>query len=132
MFSIAVHYRKVEDQTIPEIEQAVDRVLGGHPNLRKSRGKKIFELQPDVDWNKGQALLWLLETLNLDGPDVRAIYIGDDTTDEDAFAVLNQREGIGIVVTEEPRPTAAHYMLTDTGAVQAFLKKLIRNREGGS
>lgn len=131
-FSIAVHYRKVGDRAIPKVEQAVDCVLGGHPNLRKSTGKKIFELQPDVDWNKGQALLWLLETLNLDRSDVSAIYIGDDTTDEDAFGVLKQRQGIGIVVTGVSRPTAARYTLADTRDVQAFLKKLIRNREGGS
>jgi len=131
-FCVAVHYRKVEDRAIPKVEQAVDRVLGNHPDLRKSTGKKIFELQPDVDWNKGKALLWLLDALNLDRPDVRPIYIGDDTTDEDAFAALRRREGIGIIVTDKPRPTAARYALTDTGDVRAFLEKLIKNREGGS
>jgi len=131
-FAVAIHYRKVEGCAIPRLEQAVDRVLGNHPYLRKSTGKKIFELQPNIDWNKGKALLWLLETLNLDRPDVEPIYIGDDTTDEDAFAVLKHHKGIGIIVMEEPRPTAARYALRDTYDVQAFLKKLVKNRQGGS
>jgi alpha,alpha-trehalase len=131
-FSIAVHYRKAEEKMVPKVEKVVDRVSDHHSDLRKSRGKKIFELQPDVDWNKGKALLWLLEALSLDRRDVREIYIGDDTTDEDAFSALRPRQGIGILVTESPRPTAASYVLADTRDVRAFLKKLIRNRQGGS
>lgn len=50
----------------------------------------VFEYKPKMDWNKGKALLWLLHELKLDNQDdVFTIYIGDDTTDEDAFCVLN-------------------------------------------
>jgi hypothetical protein len=48
----------------------------------------VFELQPDLDWDKGAAVRWLLRTLSLDGPDVLPVYIGDDVTDEDAFPAL--------------------------------------------
>jgi alpha,alpha-trehalase len=44
-------------------------------------------------------------------------------TDEDAFAVLVPR-GIGVLVTAEPRPTAATYRLQDTDEVRAFLDRL--------
>lgn len=36
-----------------------------YPKLRKKGGKKIFELQPDVEWDKGRAELWLTEALGL-------------------------------------------------------------------
>jgi trehalose 6-phosphate phosphatase len=122
-FSIAVHYRNVEPKNVAAVEEAVDKVLADCPKLRKSSGKKVYELQPKIDWHKGKALLWLLRALNMDEPEVLPLYIGDDTTDEDAFQVLGDR-GIGIVVAKGPRPTAARYFLEDPDAVQRFLNVL--------
>jgi trehalose 6-phosphate phosphatase len=49
----------------------------------------VYEFKPKIDWNKGKALVWLLQALGLDQhEEVFTIYIGDDTTDEDAFAVF--------------------------------------------
>jgi alpha,alpha-trehalase len=122
-FSIAIHYRSVKEDDIGEIEKAVDRILIKHPKLRKSRGKKIFELQPDIDWHKGKALLWLIDTLELDRSNTLPFYIGDDTTDEDAFNTLRGL-GFGIVILEGSRCTAATYSLKNPDEVEAFLKSL--------
>ena len=122
-FSIAAHYRNVERGKEKAVEDAVDRVLSDHPVLRKSGGKKIYELQPDMDWNKGKALQWLMETLKIWGTDVLSLYIGDDVTDEDAFRALRGR-GIGIIVRDEPRSTAAQYALEDPEEVRRFLDRL--------
>jgi trehalose-phosphatase len=121
-FSLATHYRLVADDDIAAVEAAVDAALGAHAGLRKTHGKKVFELQPDADWDKGAALRWLLTALD-PGNDVLALHIGDDVTDEDAFRVLRD-DGIGIVVMQPPRPTAAHYWLPDPAAVRAFLVEL--------
>jgi alpha,alpha-trehalase len=59
----------------------------------------------------------------MDGPDVLPVYIGDDITDEDAFRELSDR-GIGIIVRDESRHTAARYALDDTGEVKPFLEFL--------
>lgn len=49
---------------------------------------QVMEIRPSIDWNKGHALEYLLETLGFkDSSNVVPIYIGDDRTDEDAFEV---------------------------------------------
>ena len=122
-FSIAVHYRRVREPQERIVEKAVDEVGDLHPDLRKSGGKKVYELQPRIDWHKGKALLRLLERMNPDRPDAFPIYIGDDETDENAFKAVGER-GIGIVVEERSRPTAAHYILKNPDEVLRFLKEL--------
>jgi len=129
-FAIAIHYRLVNPEKVDRVEEVVDNVASSHPELRKAYGKKIFELQPDIDWHKGKALLTLLSTLNLDGNDVLPFYIGDDVTDEDAFRALRNR-GIGIVVWDEPYETAASYSLRNPEEVREFLLKLIPLCKGG-
>jgi alpha,alpha-trehalase len=122
-FGIAVHYRLVEPARVPEVEAVVDDAAGRYGGLRKAYGKMVFELQPAMDWHKGKALLFLLEALELDGADVLPFYIGDDVTDEDAFRVLADR-GCGIVVWDQPFPTAAAYRLKSPDDVRRFLLRL--------
>jgi trehalose-phosphatase len=123
-YSIAVHFRNVDPGSVSDVGPVVDSVAAQHPNLRKGFGKKVFELQPDIPWHKGCAVLWLLQALDLDAPDVLPVYVGDDLTDEDAFDALRER-GVGIVVRDEPRPTAARYALQNTAEVGTFLSLLI-------
>ncbi len=124
-FSVAVHYREVADADVPRLEHAVTRSLERHPELKRTEGKKVFELRPAREWDKGKAVTWLLQELGLDRPDVIPIYVGDDVTDEDAFGTLSER-GIGIVVTDLPRPTAGRFSLQDPFEVRAFLQRLAR------
>ncbi|MFY0614996.1 MAG: trehalose-phosphatase [Hyphomicrobiaceae bacterium] len=122
-YTVAVHYRLASPASVHEVERAVEGVLAAHSGLTKISGKKVFELRPDIPWDKGRALLWLLQRLGLDTPDVTPIYIGDDVTDRDAFRVLARR-GIGILVAP-PERTCAHYRLADTVEVQEYLYRLI-------
>jgi trehalose-6-phosphatase len=64
-----------------------------------------------------------LEALALERENVRPIYIGDDSTDEDAFRALKER-GVGILVSEQPQPTAAIYSLKNPAEVEGFLRQL--------
>jgi len=122
-FAIANHYRNVAEQDVPRVEQAVREVLGRHERLRLSHGKKVYELRPDIDWDKGRAVFWLLEALGLDRDDVLPFYLGDDVTDEDAFAALSER-GIGVIVGNPSYKTNASYSLRDTPEVEQFLGQL--------
>ena len=122
-FAVAVHYRLVPEDKVPDVKEAVNAVAAEYPALRVTGGKKILELRPRVAWDKGRAVLWLLRALHLDLAEVCPTYIGDDVTDEDAFEALADR-GIGIVVRDGPRETAARYALDHPEQVRRFLEAL--------
>lgn len=124
-FSLAIHYRRVAENQEDDVEDAVDEVLRKCPALRKKHGKQVFELQPDVEWDKGRAVQRLLEELDAPGHEtILPIYIGDDVTDRDAFRTLTS-SGVGIIVhADDPKPTRAQYRLADPSEVHAFLVRL--------
>jgi trehalose 6-phosphate phosphatase len=130
--SVAVHYRLVAEDEKPRVGEVVDALLGEHPDdLKVTPGKMVYEIQPKIDWDKGKAVLYLLEALHLDGDEVVPIYLGDDITDEHAFEALAGR-GLGIFVgrADDPevadRTTSADYVLQTTEEVERFLDQLAR------
>ena len=122
-FSLALHYRNVEPHDQDRVKQVAEHALLQHGGLRVTAGKKVWDIQPDVDWNKGKALEWIMAALKLDSCANLPLYIGDDVTDEDAFRAVWDG-GIGIVVRDEPRLTVAEYALDNTKEVQGFLEGL--------
>ncbi|HEY5685697.1 MAG TPA: trehalose-phosphatase [Acidimicrobiia bacterium] len=122
-FAVAVHFRQADPAAGPELEKLVRQVARRTPGLTVTGGKKIFEVRPDVDWDKGRALVWLLRELDMDRPDVIPVYLGDDVTDEDAFRAI-RASGIGIVVGHDGPPSLARYRLDDTAAVERLLTLL--------
>lgn len=122
-FTIAVHYRNVADRQVLAVAQAVDAVLDMIPRLRKRGGKKVLELKPDLDWDKGSAVQELCSALHLDAENTAIIYIGDDLTDEDVFRIT-VGDSMGIIVRDGNRQTAADYQLEDIHEVQMFLQWL--------
>jgi alpha,alpha-trehalase len=122
-FAVTVHYRQVKRGDVNTVKKRFDDTASHYRELRKSGGKKVIELRPNIDWDKGKALLYLLETLYADGGRVVPLYIGDDITDEDAFQAISD-QGVTIVVGGEKRQTAAHYRLRDPEEVARFLKEL--------
>lgn len=125
-FGIAAHYRNVNEGDVNTVRQAVESVYGAHSGeLRIRTGKKVLELQPCIDWNKGKAVTWLLGALQLDRQQTAPVYIGDDATDEDAFWAL-RHHGIGILVgARRTRDTFARYRLESPSQVRAFLENLL-------
>jgi trehalose 6-phosphate phosphatase len=130
--SVAAHYRLVSEGERPRVKEIVDVVLGEHPDeLKVTPGKMVYEVQPNIEWDKGKAVLYLLGALDLDRDDVVPIYLGDDITDEHAFEALATK-GIGIFVgrADDPevagRTSAADYVLHDVPEVERFLDALAR------
>jgi alpha,alpha-trehalase len=130
-FAVAIHFRQADEARVDEVRSAVERAHARRPDqLEKSSGKKIFELRPAMDWNKGRALSWLMEELGISGRGTVPLYLGDDTTDEDAFREIRD-SGVGIVVGEHHGSTAARYRLRDPDEVRRFLLRLAEAVEGG-
>jgi trehalose 6-phosphate phosphatase len=129
-FALAVHYRRVSGDEVAAVEGAVVAVASRHERLRRTGGKKIHELRPDLDWDKGRAVGWLLRDL-APGRDAVPIYLGDDVTDEDAFAALED-QGVTVAVGRERRPTCARWALADPAEVARFLEALTARTAGGA
>lgn len=128
-YSMAAHYRLVAPDRADRVRQAVAATVAAVPGLAVKPGKKVFELLPDIAWDKGRAVLWLCRELGLEAAGAVPLFFGDDVTDEDAFAALQGR-GIGIVVAQPgaaedgPRTSAAGYRLDGPDQVVALLRDL--------
>ncbi|KAJ6695631.1 TREHALOSE 6-PHOSPHATE PHOSPHATASE [Salix koriyanagi] len=135
-FCVSVHFRNVDEKNWQPIAQSVQDILDKYPRLRRTHGRKVLEVRPMIDWNKGKAVEFLLESLGLSNrDDVLPIYIGDDLSDEDAFKVLREgNRGYGILVSSRPKETNAVYSLRDPNEVMKFLNSLVawkKLEEGG-
>jgi len=127
-FAISVHYRNVAPAEHNAIEAAVEAVLVGQPDLTRFPGKMVLELRPKFDWNKGKAVEYILDQIGKDiGEPIYPIYLGDDVSDEDAFAVLQERGGLGILISNgmvAQGQTKASFRLRSPREVADILAKL--------
>ena len=68
---------------------------------------------------KGSAVRTILSEV---GEHTPVAYLGDDSTDEDAFRALGDR-GLGVLVRREPRATAADLRISPPEELLDFLKR---------
>lgn len=123
---LAVHYRNVSQRYHTVILRTVEKELQQWKGRWKvASGKRVSEIQPDVDFSKGKAVRELLRTFPSPGP--LQIYLGDDQTDEDAFRVL-KGQGISVFIGPAKGPSEADYFLKDPGEVDEFLFRCHRLR----
>ena len=112
---------------------AMVRGAGRRNALRVTTGREVIELRPNIDWDKGKTLRWVIGHLQDAGSGpLLPIYLGDDITDEDAFDAVREH-GIGIVVrhTEDgDRVTAALFALDSPARVSEFTERLARQLGG--
>lgn len=121
--SVAVHYRRVHPTIQSWVETSVYETVGKSQVLMPVAGKMVIDIRPRLAWNKGSAVKWILDRLSQH--DVLPIYIGDDTTDEDAFSALES--GLTIHVGE-PVETSARFWVPDVAGVRAFLEQIYAER----
>jgi trehalose 6-phosphate phosphatase len=119
-FGVTLHYRLA-----PALADEV-RALGAEwagrvgDDFQLLDGKMVVELRARSA-TKGTALRQFLAESPFSGR--RAVYLGDDVTDEDAFAAVNELGGIAVVVGER-QPSAARFRLPDVAAVHTWLAGL--------
>ncbi len=122
-FAIAIHFRKAGPKAGADVRRTVQTIVDENEGLRHTTGKMIEEIRPDVEWDKGKALLWLCEELGLSTRDYFPLYLGDDITDEDAYREIKDI-GAGVQVGEHGQPSQARYFLKNIEEVAHFLKWL--------
>lgn len=123
-YTIAVHTRRAEsEEERGRARDLAQRIAAEFDSLTVRGGKEVHEIRPSLDWDKGKAVGRLLEALP---GDPRPLYIGDDETDEDAFAMVRLLGGVGIVVQDSAGPveSAADYRLTGPAQTIDFLSRL--------
>lgn len=127
-FGVAVHYRNAARDRVGEVAAAV-HAAGQRDALRVTTGREVIELRPDIDWDKGKTLRWVIDHLHHTGSEpLVPIYLGDDITDEDAFDAV-RHDGVPIVVRhtdDGDRATAALFALDSPTKVAEFTDRLAR------
>jgi trehalose-phosphatase len=124
--SLAAHWRGLPPAVAEKVEQVVRdayRPAGERTSLQLLVFDGGIEVRSD-SIHKGHAALHMLSRR----PTATAAYLGDDATDEDAFAVLRGR-GLTLLVRAEPRPSQATYWLRPPEDLLAFLDAWTRAAE---
>jgi trehalose 6-phosphate phosphatase len=117
----SIHYRQAQPESLPAIQDVVRRTVARYdPMFLVTQGRKVLEIVPATNWNKGSAVGWINGQLGADR--ILSIYAGDDSTDERAFRTLP--DAVTIKVGHLPE-TDARYRLPDPGALQELLLELI-------
>jgi trehalose-phosphatase len=127
---LSVHYRNVPEKFFPRVPQTLKTELQQWKDRWKIRsGKMVFEIWPNIDFNKGDAVREILKTIPSRG--LLPIYLGDDLTDEDAFRALKDR-GISVLVGPSGLPSEADFFLLNPDEVQDFLSRCWQARRTNS
>jgi trehalose 6-phosphate phosphatase len=127
--TLSVHYRMVPEEKLDDVKTVFENVISLAQSLKQVKvtlGKRVYEIRPPVDWDKGKAIDLLIVRLNNIAGDASTlpIFLGDDQTDEDGFKVINRYRGIPIFVGSEPGDTVARYYLSSPQEVEEFLNLL--------
>jgi trehalose-phosphatase len=111
----SIHFRQVDPSHVGDVLRIFWDIARDYEKVfRITTGKKVMELRPQAAWNKGQAVARIME---LKGRGMLPIYVGDDTTDEDAFRAI---KGSGISVSIGANAESDYY-LRDQEEMGAFL-----------
>jgi alpha,alpha-trehalose-phosphate synthase [UDP-forming]/trehalose-phosphatase len=114
----SIHYRMVAEKDLCKMFDLFWSTTDSYKGLfRITSGKKVFEIRPRGIWHKGDAVTWIW---NKFGENRIPVYIGDDTTDEDAYKAIKGK-GIGISVGSNNR---SDYYLKAQNEVKTLLQRL--------
>lgn len=125
--TLSVHSRMIDDEAErARVHETVKQIFErDREGLKLTYGKRIVEVRPDTDWHKGDATLFLIERVTAArNSQLYPMFLGDDLTDEDAFASL-RGSGAGVFVGEHPpEQTSAIAWLRSPDEVVILLQKL--------
>jgi len=121
--SVTLHYRRVSDvnAALTRIDAAIGQLS---PAPKRIGGKFVVNLLPREALTKGEALVTAMDQFGFD----RALFIGDDVTDEEVFLLRNPRI-LGIHIGQDV-PTAAPFYLDRQTEMPGLLQALVGMLKG--
>jgi len=115
----SVHYRGAPATRHLEVQQTVYTAAAPYAAVfRINPGRQVMDILPRTSWHKGAAVKWI--NSHLGGKEVLTIYLGDDSSDEDAFNVLSD----AVTIKVGAAATCARYRLSGPGAMHELLSWL--------
>lgn len=123
--AVALHYRQAP-ALAAQVHEGAARIVAALPGIALQPGAMVCELKP-ADVDKGRAVDALRTAAPFRGR--TPVFVGDDLTDEHAFAAVNRADGLSVLVGA--RPSAARYALPAPADVQAWLRHVAAALEQG-
>ena len=121
-FGFTLHYRMASKDCTALIKRTFYKIIAESPDPQAFsvlRGKKVLELVPRIQWDKGKAALFVLQSQK---KNYLPIYVGDDVTDETVFEAL-KTEGVTVRIGRSKK-TEAKYYLKGQWEMLRFLKHI--------
>jgi trehalose 6-phosphate phosphatase len=128
--TVSVHYRMLPQENHPSLKRLfyreMERFLKSN-TIIITRGKRVLEVRPNVVWNKGSAVEWIMAYVSdyLKEKRPYPIYMGDDETDEDAFRAL-KGQGLTVLVSPRKKRSQAAYFIKNVEETYQFLEFFAR------
>jgi trehalose 6-phosphate phosphatase len=128
---LAFHWRGAQDQEAARATVDVVAARAEEAGFRTHWGRKVLEVRPPVQFDKGSGISALLDGAEID----TALYVGDDRTDLDAFASLRRlvergrlKRAVGVGVRSDEGPSElteeADFIVEGTDGVRELLEML--------
>ena len=127
--TVSVHWRRVPPSSVRRFRRIMAERLAPlrrRKALGVTRGKRVIELRPPIRWGKGDAVRWLRRCVAR--PQPWLLYLGDDRTDESAFAAVNRLQGVSVLVGAPARASSARWSLRSPREVATLLERILETR----
>jgi len=125
IYAVGIHYRTIDPQRINDFLFEVTKILDTPLNKNEIKilnGKKVIEVKPPVEWNKGDSVKIIMKHLK---NDCAPFYFGDDITDEFAFETVNELNGTSVLISNGNSSTKAKFVLGSINELIGILAQII-------
>lgn len=130
VWTLSVHYRTVNDDDVSRLRAVVEWAAARFA-LRVTEGKKVLEVRPPVNVDKGTAIGRVAHELGAVDERAAILFAGDDVTDEDAFRYLRTHFPRAVTIhVGDQQTTAAEFRFTTLDQVRDVLERISREASG--
>jgi trehalose 6-phosphate phosphatase len=122
--TLTVHFRSTPDSYSEQVDDTV--VATARPyvdagRMKITRGKKVVEVRPNIDWGKGKAIEQIRKNC---GDSPLPVFFGDDETDEEGFVTVQDAGGVAVYIGGTRQNTKALHQLESPQEVAQVLALL--------